>query len=114
MSGLTRLPECGSLMVEEGKVVDYLLNLAHPQGGPKARYFRNRGFTGEAWQVMAEAHKQRGATQPVTASATNKHGAKFEVQCQIVTPDGTNPCILTAWIQEGDRPPRLVTAHPNT
>lgn len=107
------LPEAGSLIVEEGKIVDYLLNLAHPQGGPKAKYFRNRGFTDGQWQLMADALKQHGATQPITASSKNRHGTKFEVKCQIITPDGTNPCILTAWIQEGSKPPRLVTAHPN-
>jgi hypothetical protein len=37
----------------------------------------------------------------------------FTVECQIETPDGRHPCILTAWILEGDEPPRLVTAHPN-
>ena len=109
-----RLSQPDALIVEEKKVTEYLLNLAHPEGGSKAKHFRNRGFTDEDWTKMADALRQHGATQPVTDSSTNKHGTKFEVQCHITTPDGKNPCILTAWIQEGDKPPRLVTAHPNT
>ncbi len=114
MSHSTHLPHGDSLIVEENKVTCYLLNLEHKVGGPKAKYFRNRGFTLEAWAAMADALREHGATQPVTEFAITAYGRKFEVQCQIETPDGTNPCILTAWIQEGDMPPRLVTAHPNS
>lgn len=52
-------------------------------------------------------------TQPVTETRDTRFGRKFTVECQIQTPDGKNPCILTGWIQEGTKPPRLVTAHPN-
>lgn len=107
------LPQADSLIVEENKVTGYLLDLAHKVGGPKAKYFRNRGFTVENWQAMAAALCEHGMTQPVFSSSTTAFGSKFEVQCRVVTPDGTNPCIVTAWIQEGSRPPRLVTAYPN-
>ena len=69
---------------------------------------------GVSWQVMAEALRQHGATQTVTEASESRHGKKFTVECQIQTPDGKNPCILTGWIQEGTKPPRLVTAHPNS
>ena len=113
MSQPKHLPQPEALIVDEQKVTGYLLNLDHKQGGPKAKYFRNRGFTVQDWSAMAEALRHHGATQPVTESSTTMHGKKFTVECQIKTPDGKNPCILTAWIQEGDKPPRLVTAHPN-
>ena len=109
-----QLPQASVLVVEQIKVVDYLLNLEHKQGGPKAKYFRNRGFHPEQWQAMAEALRQHGATQPVTQSSDTRFGRKFTVECQIQTPDGKTPCILTGWIQEGPKPPRSVTAHPNS
>ncbi|MBL9176935.1 MAG: hypothetical protein JNM65_02665 [Verrucomicrobiaceae bacterium] len=108
-----QLPQAGALQVEQIKVVEYLLNHDHAEGGPKAKYFRNRGFKPEAWQAMADALRTHGATQPVTETSDTRFGRKFTVECQIETPDGRNPCILTAWIQEGTKPPRLVTAHPN-
>ena len=113
MSHPEQLPWPDALMVDETKITGYLLNLDHEVGGTKAKFFRNRGFTPEAWPAMAEALRQHGITQPVTKSTTTMFGKKFEVQCQVVTPDGKNPCILTAWIVEGDKPPRLVTAQPN-
>lgn len=109
-----QLPQAGSLQIDQAKILDYLLNLSHKDGGPKAKYFRNRGFTPETWQIMVEALHKHGATQPVTEMSESRHGRRFTVECEIQTPDGMNPCILTAWIQEGDKPPRLVTAHPNS
>jgi len=109
-----QLPQVEALQVDQTKVQDYLLNLTHKEGGSKAKYFRNRGFQPEEWQVMAEALRQHGVTQPVTEMSESRHGRKYTVECVIQTPDGKNPCILTGWIQEGGKPPRLVTAHPNS
>ena len=108
-----RLPQPDALIVEETKVVAYLLNRDHKQGGPKAKYFLNRGFSTEDWGLMADALRAHGATQPVITTTATTFGRKFTVECQIKTPDGKDPCILSAWIQEGDKAPRLVTAHPN-
>lgn len=108
-----KLPQADSLIVEEKKLTEYLLDLAHEQGGAKAKFFLNRGFKPGDWQIMAEALRNHGRTQPVTETSTTRFGRKFTVECQIETPDGRDPRILTAWIVEGDKPPRLVTAHPN-
>ena len=107
------LPQAEVLIVEQAKISGYLLDLDHKEGGPKAKFFLKRGFTPSAWETMAEALRQHGRTQPVTETSETRFGRKFTVECQLTTPDGRNPCILTAWIQEGTRPPRLVTAHPN-
>jgi len=109
-----KLPQPDRLIVEESKVTDYLLNLDHPEGTSKAKFFLNRGFTPLLWQEMASALRWHGRLQSVTETSTTRFGRKFTVECQIETPDGKNPCILTAWIVEGTRPPRLVTAHPNS
>lgn len=111
---MSHLPDRENLHVEERKVTNYLLNLEHGEGGSKARYFLNRGFTLEEWERFAQALREHGKTQPVTAKETTRHGQKYEVQCQLVSPDGKNPCILSVWIKEGTKPLRLVTAHPNS
>lgn len=100
--------------MEQTKITEYLLNPDHKEGASKAKFFLNRGFTPLQWKEMAESLRGHGRTQPVTAASTTKFGKKFTVECQIETPDGKNPCILTAWIVEGSKPPRLVTAHPNS
>ena len=108
------LPQPNGLCVKQEKIVGYLLNPKHKDGSSKDRFFRLRGFKPEKWEKLAEALRCHGATQPVTAEEKTKHGRKFTVECQMKTPDGRNPCILSVWIKEGTKPLRLVTAHPNS
>jgi hypothetical protein len=50
-----KLPNAGSAIVEQGKIVDYLLNPSHPDNGGKAAFFSSVGFTLEAWPALAMA-----------------------------------------------------------
>ena len=108
------LPQARNLQVPQNKILGYLLNPAHKGGKSKDRFFRSRGFKPEEWKAFANALLKHGATQRVTQETKTKHGKKFTVECQIKTPDGRNPCILSVWIKAGKNPPRLVTAHPNS
>ncbi|MBI4569394.1 MAG: hypothetical protein HY719_13440 [Planctomycetes bacterium] len=109
----TPLPQAASLVVDEQKVTAYLLNTAHKDGASKASFFVKRGFSLTGWHEFAAALRAHGASHPVTDVEDTEFGRKYTVECEIVTPDGKNPCILTVWIQIGTSPPRLVTAHPN-
>ena len=111
---MNNLPDAETLHVEEKKVTGYLLNLDHDEGGSKAQFFSDQGFTLTEWESFAQALRQHGRTQPVTEQEATRHGQKYVVECQLVSPDGHNPCILSVWIKEGTKPPRLVTAHPNS
>lgn len=111
---MSHLPGAENLHVEEKKVTGYLLNLDHDEGGSKARFFCDRGFVLPEREEFAHALRQHGKTQPVTEQETTRHGEKYVVECQLVSPDGQNPCILSVWIKEGTKPLRLVTAHPNS
>ena len=109
-----RVPQADAAVVEEKKVVGYLLNREHQEGGSKAKFFLKRGFATETWATFAKALQRHAQTQPVTHSEETEFGTKFQVECQLETPDAMNPCILSVWIIEDDLPPRLVTAHPNS
>ena len=111
---MSQLPERENLHVAERKMTHYLLNLEHEDGGPKARFFLNRGFSQEQWELLAQALRQHGQNQQVTEIVESRHGPKYIVECQIKTPDGKNPCILSVWIKEGIKPLAFVTAYPNS
>lgn len=113
MSLPARLPKGHSLVVKEDKIVVYLLNLKHKDGASKAKFFRNRGFKSNDWEHFATALRDHGASQPVTSVVPTKHGRKFTVECQLLTPDGRNPCILSVWVESKRKSLALVTAHPN-
>jgi hypothetical protein len=62
-----RLPGAEVVLVEERKIVEYLMNPSHPDGAPKARFFRGTGYTAEAWQRLAEDLRRHARENDVTA-----------------------------------------------
>ncbi len=60
-----KLPNAESAVVEEAKIVEYLLNPTHPWGASKARFFTHFGFRADAWQVMAVALLEHGQQNDV-------------------------------------------------
>lgn len=105
----------GGRLVAEAKVVDYLLNPEHPQGKSKAQYFARFGFSREDYVVLLEALLSHPDDNDVVRVQDNDFGAKSTVQCQVKTPDGRDPCILSVWfLERGSGIQRLVTAYPAT
>lgn len=108
-----RLPNGELAWVEENKIRLYLLNLEHGQGGAKAKFFLNRGFTVEQWGAMHKALVTHANTNPVAKTVETEFGVRHTVDCNCPTPDALNPCIRTVWeVSKEDVRPRLITAHP--
>jgi hypothetical protein len=108
-----KLPGVSRALVEQQKIMEYLLNLAHEQGAGKARFFLARGFSLAEWPAFGEALIAQGANNQVTKMTQTEYGVRYHVDCHCPTPDGTNPCIRSVWeIAPDGRCPRLLTAHP--
>lgn len=107
-----RLPSGVSLRIDQAKVKDYLLDLDHVDGHAKAVFFLKFGFRQNDWKTLAAALRKHGLTQPVIARKQSAHGQKFEVRCNLPSPDGRNPCVTSVWIQEGVGDLRLITVLP--
>ena len=95
MNSPATLPDADALRVDEAKLRDYLLDVAHPEGGPKAEFFGRFGFTRREWRTLAEALRLHGRTQPVVLQIDSRHGRKLHVRCEVRSPDGRNPCITS-------------------
>ncbi len=107
------LPNASAASVDKPKVTAYLLNLAHRQGGPKAKFFLGRGFRPEHWEAFADALKHHARNNPVVRIKSTAFGVNYSLDCNLPTPDQSSPCIRTVWEVTDDDPcPRLVTAHP--
>ncbi len=103
----------GQRFVELSKVVDYLLNAEHADGGSKSAFFTRFGFDRDRPEALLDALASHPDRNTVVSQAISAFGSKSVVECRIDTPDGRNPCIRTVWIREGDASPhRLVTAYP--
>lgn len=103
------------LVIEIGKVTDYLPSRSHPTGRGKAAFFEAFGFDQTAPNRLAEALARHGREREVTATRETAFGISYEVRCAITTPDGRVPCIVSVWMAERDgRSLRLITAYPGT
>jgi hypothetical protein len=109
-----RLPQVEAAVVAENKISGYLLDLRHPHGQAKARFFAARGFSAEQWAVMAAALRQHPIRNLVVSERATAFAVLYAVDCRCSTPDATDPCIRTVWeIRPGDPRPRLITAYPH-
>lgn len=107
------LPRSECAVVEQKKIVEYLLNPAHPDGASKAKFFLARGFGAAQWQTMQTALQAQGNRNLVTKVTLHPWGARYQVDCHCPTPDGINPCIRTIWeLASASAYPRLLTALP--
>ena len=107
------LPDADRARVDRAKVVDYLLSRNHPDGRSKAEFFTRFGFKAEDWQVLADALKAVGVSNPATGVVQSSHGTRYTVDGRMQSPDGRTPRVRTILFVEPGRPgPRLITAHP--
>jgi hypothetical protein len=106
-----RLPNSDRAIVEQRRIREYLLNLAHVAGGPKARFFIAHGFASDAWAPLQVSLIIQGRVNSVTRIVETKWGTRYTVECKCPTQDERNPCIQTVWQME-DGSPRLLTAIP--
>ena len=108
-----KLPCCDNLVVDSGKIVGYLLNLQHPQGRSKARFFMEFGFSVEQWEQLAEALHDHGCRNEIDMVYETGFGPRYTVEGELYTPDGRCPRVRSVWqMDKGAVAPRLITAYP--
>jgi len=108
-----KLPNPAELIVERGKIRDYLLNPAHRYGASKARFLTKFGFRLEEWERLADASREHGRTHDITRAVETGFGPRFLVEGALQTPDNRRPLVRTVWqMDEGAVAPRLISAYP--
>ena len=109
-----KLPNAQFAIVEREKIVEYLLNPAHPDNGGKAPFFMTLGFHPEDWETFGAALSQMALNSPVSQNMETIQGKKYIIDGTIDTPDGKSPVVRAVWIiDRGEDVPRLVTAYPH-
>jgi hypothetical protein len=101
------------LLVEEKKVTRYLLNTYHPDGGSKARFFTDHGFTLSEWEIFAQALRNHAKDHPVKSIEETLFGTKYVIEGVIYSPEDKKFLIRTVWIVKiKEQHPILITAYP--
>lgn len=107
------MPNNEQSFVAENKITDYLLSDKHQTGKQKADFFKRFGFDSENINTFIGSLIQHSIDREVEKIQDSVYGTKYELRCEIKTPDERNPCIITVWIVEkGQEVPKLVTAYP--
>lgn len=109
-----KLPYLENAYVPEAKIVNYLLNLEHKQGGKdKAGFFMRFGFTMERWDVLAQALLAHAAAYEVVNTSARFDVTTYAIDGALDTPDQRRPLVRSVWaLEQGSEAPRLVTAYP--
>ncbi|GJE60966.1 DUF6883 domain-containing protein [Methylobacterium trifolii] len=103
-------PDPAGFAIPASKIVDYLLNLSHPRGGAKARFFLGFSFSPDDPAGFADALLDHVRMTPPQAAQDGSPKLVFEGV--IRTPDGRAPWIRSIWLVEPDGTARLVSAVP--
>lgn len=108
-----RVPNAENAIIEQAKVVRYLLDVDHPQGGSKARLLLSLGYTTVQWsQLDADLRQQHLAEEFVAASPT-PWGDRYEIVAPLSGPNGDTVLFRSVWqIDLGSDAPRLITMDP--
>jgi hypothetical protein len=108
-----KLPNASRAVVEEEKIVGYLLNLQHRFGASKARFFAQFGFRQVDWTILADALREHGRQHEVSKVKETGYGPRYEVEGELSCPDGRRPRVRTVWqMDKRHLAPRLITAYP--
>lgn len=105
-----------SLGIPSQKIVAYLLNKDHPQGGSKARFFLGFGFSPANVMEFADALFAQAGGAPDVEREPSAYGTDM-LTCigPIGTPSGRRPWIKSVWLvsdEPDEEVGRFITAFP--
>lgn len=110
---MARLPNVERAVVDDAKIVDYLLCEQHEDGRGKALFFIGYGFRPQEPEKLRQALLELARNCDVVTSQPSPHGTKYVVTGPIQAPDGRAPVVRTVWlIDKGRQVARLITAFP--
>lgn len=108
-----RIPNAEQASIPAEKLTEYLLDLSHPVGGAKARWFLSLGYDPGHPASLSDDLLDFVRRSDTFSSEESPFGVKYLVTGRMVTPSGRSVNIVTVWIVEsGDFVPRFVTAYP--
>ena len=107
------LPHLERAILPKEKLTDYLLSDTHPDGAPKAEFFRRFGYGPDNWQELARSLLNHAAEHNIMKEETTPFGVRYVIEGPLTAADGRRPNLRAVWfIDTGTDIPRLVTAYP--
>ena len=108
-----KLPRAESALIPRSKIEDYLLNLEHPIGGGKAKFFMHFGFRREEWEELADALRTHAQENLIEDFFKDADGITYVIEGVIEAPSGRGLRVRAIWLLEANAlAPRFITAYP--
>jgi hypothetical protein len=106
------MPNGDRAVVPIEKLMQYVLDPAHPAGRHKSRVFaRALGITRESAEILEEALLKAAADGESAIGELDRHGQRYVIDFEMTTDVGT-AMVRSAWIiRTNEEEPRLVTCH---
>lgn len=102
-----------SIVIPEGKLAGYALNLEHEQGKSKAKFFKEvLAIEARDWKYLAEQIRLGLNDGEVCEIRVDQYGIKYHVDIIITGLNGIISTVRTAWIIRPNESMQLVTIHP--
>ena len=107
-----RLPNGEAALVEDHKLLDYVLNLAHPVGRHHAALFeRLLGITQENYSILKSTLLEGAKMMEASLGKHTPHGQKYEMRLPVAGPKGSKDVLAVWLIEVGSDRPRLITCY---
>jgi hypothetical protein len=110
---LNKLPNAENAIIEESKVIGYLLNFSHPNGWSKAKFFSQLGFNLSNWPELIQSLRLHIDRAEVFSIQQTTFGTKYVLQGEFSSVKGKTYLLRTVWfVGYNEDTPKLVTAYP--
>ncbi len=107
-----RIPGADHAIISREKIVEYLLNLDHPDGGSKATVLARAGFSAEQAEGLEHALRTQHLSLAASKGKPSAYGEKYEIIGPLTGSAG-HVTVRSIWIiRQGERIPRLITLVP--
>ncbi|MDZ4720851.1 MAG: hypothetical protein SH847_20530 [Roseiflexaceae bacterium] len=109
-----KIPNAAQALIDQEKMVAYLLNPDHQRGGSKAALLMSFGYSSADWRQLADALRLDHLSQDILRVRETLYGSRYEIRALLRTPIGRPLMLRSVWqIDNGTDIPRLITAYPD-
>ncbi len=108
-----KVPNAANAVIELPKLLNYLLDVDHPQGGAKARMLVSFGYSSANWRRLDSDIRSMLLSEEVVATNRSLWGTRYEIVAPLTGPSGDTVLFRSVWqIDLGTDTPRLITMYP--
>jgi filamentous hemagglutinin len=108
-----QIPNAVNAAIERSKLVDYLLNVDHPQGGSKARLLTSMGYSIADWPQLEADIRSLHLSEDYVEISSTLWGNRYEIVAPLTGPLGDTVMFRSVWqVDLGHNAPRLITMYP--